>query len=83
MYGSSHAKGRIWAAATSLHHRHSNVQIQVSSVTYTVAHSNAESLMHSAEARDWTLILMDTNWVCDPWPTTGTSECYLYLFIFI
>ena len=41
----SQARRWIGAVATGLHHSHSN-QIQASSATYTIAHSNVRSLTH-------------------------------------
>ena len=46
-YGESQARGQIRAVAASLHHSH-NTTIQATSVTYTTAHGNAESLSHWA-----------------------------------
>ena len=45
-YGSSQARGQIRATAASLHHKPWPRQIQAASVTYTTAHSNAESANH-------------------------------------
>ena len=45
-YGSSQAKGQIWATAFGLHHSHSNLGSQPHLVTYTTARSNAGSLTH-------------------------------------
>ena len=44
--GSSQSRGQIGAAIASLHHSHSNIS-QAAFVTYTTAHGNATSLIHS------------------------------------
>ena len=38
-------------------------QIRAASATYTIVHGNARSFNPLSEAKDWTCILMDTNWV--------------------
>ena len=45
-YGGSQARGLIGAAATGLHHHHSNVGFRATSATYTTAHGNTVSLTH-------------------------------------
>ena len=47
-HGGSQAMGRIRAAATSLHHSHSNSDLSMSP-TYTTAHGNDGSLTHWAK----------------------------------
>ena len=47
-YGGSQARGWIWAVAASLHQSHSNVVSELSSMTYTTAHSNTGSVTHWA-----------------------------------
>ena len=45
-YRGSQARGRIGAAAASLHHSHSNARSELKSVTYTSTCSKARSLNH-------------------------------------
>ena len=48
------------------------------SAIYTTAHSNARSFNPPTEARDWTLILMDTSQVHYHWAMRGTPQKPLY-----
>ena len=50
------------------------------SVTYTTVHSNAGSLTHWAESRDWTCILRDTSWVLNPMSHNRDSP-FFFLFM--
>ena len=61
-YGSSKARGRIRAAAASLHHSLWQCQI----------------FNPLSGARDWTLFLMDTRRVHYCWATTGTPHCVTF-----
>ena len=63
--GGFQARGRIRAAAASLHHSHSNARSQAAYVTYTTAHGNAISLTRRARlgiepASSWLLISFAT-----------------------
>ena len=67
-YGSSQARSRIGAAATSLHQSHSNTRSRprLQSIPADVdcnLHSNARSFNLLTEARDRTCILTDTSQV--------------------
>ena len=62
-YGSSQARGQIWAG---LHHSHINVDL-IQSATYTTTHSNAKSLIHWARPGIipkslWILVGFITSW---------------------
>ena len=48
-YGSSQARGRIGAAAASLHHSHSNTRSELQLPAYTTAHGSARSLTHCSK----------------------------------
>ena len=61
-YGSSQSRGQIRAAATGLHHSHSQHQI----------------LYPLNEARDLRHVLMDTSWVCYCWITMGTPKTIIF-----
>ena len=71
---SSQAKDHIGATAAGPHHSNSNAGIWATSVTYITAHSNAGSLTHWSEARDWTCILMDTSQICFCCTTKRTPQ---------
>ena len=62
-FGSSLARDRIRAVPAGLHHSPQQRGIQATSVTYTTTHSNTGSFNPLSEARDWTRVFMDTNWV--------------------
>ena len=79
--GGSQARGRIGAIATGLCHSHSNYQIWVASVTYTIAHSNAGSLTHWVEPG----IEPASSWILDSFLLSheGNSciPCYIWCFL--
>ena len=66
-YGGSQAKGLIGAVAAGLHHSH-----------------NPSSWQHRilnplSEARAWTHILMDTNWLPYHWAAMGIPSVYFFI----
>ena len=65
-YGSSRARGRIEAAAATLHHSHSNAGSNATSVTYATAWGNARS-------RDGTWVLIDASPVLNLLSHNGNS----------
>ena len=72
-YRSSLARGQIGAVAASLHHSHSNAgsepHLQPTPQLATMPIFNPMS-----KTRDWTHILIDTNWVHYHWATMGTPN---------
>ena len=72
-YGGSQARGRIRAAAASLHHSHSNAR---SELICDLHHSSQQRwiLNPLSEARDQTRILMDPSQVLDPLSHSGNSK---------
>ena len=51
------------------------------SLVWDLYHSSQQCQIHNPlrKARDWTRILMDTNWVCYHWATTGTPRIFFFL----
>ena len=74
-YVSSQARGRIGAAAASLHHSHSNLG---SKPHQQPTHSSRQCqiLNPLSEAGDQTCILMDTSQVHDHWATMRTPTLF-------
>ena len=68
-YGSSKARGPIWATGLSHSHRQQG-RIPAASAEYTTAHGNSGYLTHWARLiSSWTLVRFTTRWA-----TTGTPS---------
>ena len=61
-YGSSKARGQMWAVAAGLHHSHSNTRSKLN--------LQPTPQLTATELRDWTHVLMDTSWVYYHWAMT-------------
>ena len=75
-YGGSQARGPIRATGASLCHRHTIVQIQATSVAYTIAHGNTRSLTHWARpgfehTTSWFLVGFVNHWAMTGTPRAG------------
>ena len=70
-YGSSQARCPIRASAVSLRHSHSNARSEpyLRPTPQLTQHWIFKPL---SKARDWTHVLLDTNWICYCWAMTGT-----------
>ena len=73
-YRSSQARGQIGAAATGLHHSHSNVGSKLHLPPYHHSPQQHGTLNPLSEARDWICMLVDTSRVCYCWAMMGTPE---------
>jgi len=72
-YGSSQARGQIRDTATGLHNSHSNMGSKPCLwPTYTITHGQHQIPKPLSEARDGTIILMDTSRVCFHCAIRGT-----------
>ena len=79
-YVGSQVGGRIRAVNHRPTPEPQQPRIQAMSVTHTIAHSNVRSLTHwTRPGRDWTLVLMDTSWVCYHWATIGIPFLIQYV----
>ena len=78
-YGSSQAKGRIRAAAASLHHSHSNVR---SDCFCNLHHSSRQCWILNllSEDRDQTCILLDASSVNNPLSHNGNSSSLFKMY---
>ena len=70
-YGSSQARGPIWAIAASLYHSQSNADLSHICKLYRSS-QQCWILNPPNEAKYWTCILMDDSRVHSPWATMGT-----------
>ena len=81
-YGSSQARGQIWATAQPQQH-----QMGAESVTYTPAHGNTGSLIHWARpgiesASSWILIRFCFHWATAGSPKWGLLFLSFFSFLF-
>ena len=79
-YCSSQARGqiRIGAAATSLHHSHSNMGSKLS-LWPTNSSQQRWILNPLSKVRDQTWVLTDTSWVCHHWAAMGIPPPLYFL----
>ena len=80
-YGTSQSRGLIGAIAASLHHSHSSMGPSRVCDLHRSS-QQCQILNPMSEARYWTLILIDTNWVQFHWATTGTSVFHSFAGFF-
>ena len=67
-YECSQARGWLGAVAVTLHHSHSKARSELC-LQPTPQLMAMPDLNPLRETRDWTLILMDTSWICYCWAT--------------